>query len=241
MHASNIGTRTLAHHRADAELCMRYKIVNGIVGISSNQYFFHGDNINIAYHIPYSRCNYHVYSFSQVLFDSGIPSLNTLLVLTVWMHLRAIFRHFIILDIMCQTYCQQNCSLYTFIIFVFAYRPASILSTLRLCRIWEKEKEEHNRYDGCLERFRRWRTSVAIVTSRHIVTSRVVSRNVTSPGTLQDAAASPRVPQGYRACTGEVLAAMSRRPKLQEARALNSPPTTKHERHGHIRLAGDKH
>ena len=33
---------------------------------------------SLSYFIPHSSCNYHLYSFCQVLFDFGTPSLNTL-------------------------------------------------------------------------------------------------------------------------------------------------------------------
>ena len=41
-----LGRRPLAYSRADAKLCIMYKIVNGLVGISSNQYLVPVNIIN---------------------------------------------------------------------------------------------------------------------------------------------------------------------------------------------------
>ncbi|KAK2178473.1 hypothetical protein NP493_542g01015 [Ridgeia piscesae] len=62
---------------------MIYKITNGLVGIPANKYLIPVNTVtrkqhSLSYLIPHSRCNYHLYSFSQVPFDFRTPSLNML-------------------------------------------------------------------------------------------------------------------------------------------------------------------
>ena len=71
--------RPLEYRRVDARLCMLYKIVNGYVAIPPDPYLLpftrssrlHHSN---AYQIPYSKCDYHLYSF----FPRTIRTWNTL-------------------------------------------------------------------------------------------------------------------------------------------------------------------
>ena len=87
---NKLGWRTLEQRRADARLCLFYKIVYGLVVVPLPNYVQYNNRISRYCHSMTFRqvstsTDYYKHSFFPSLLSSGMPSLSLLYAYRVWM------------------------------------------------------------------------------------------------------------------------------------------------------------